>query len=324
MRLRSTLALATLVLLPATQEPELAAGTRAPELALTDLAGKPVRWSDLEGHAAVLFFHSASSRYSGQALEELGTELAKEPSLAGRLELVLVAGSEADARDALARLGRSSFPARACVDGEQRLFAVCGVIATPTAICVDASRAVAAVVKGYGTLFTFRVDLGARRAAGVLDVEAYQRALAGKGAPDALDAEAQRLRHAAGRLLAEHRASEAEALLQGQTERYGEAPWWNYLLGRCALEMKRVDDARARVAALERSTPLACEALALRARIALATDDLAAAEQILAAETTQSAEFELLRGMLLQARGEGARALATYRTALERVLLTGE
>ena len=88
--------------------------------------------------------------------------------------------------------------------------------------------------------------------------------------------------------------------------------------------MKRVDDARARVAALERSTPLACEALALRARIALATDDLAAAEQILAAETTQSAEFELLRGMLLQARGEGARALATYRTALERVLLTGE
>jgi uncharacterized membrane-anchored protein len=135
------------------------------------------------------------------------------------------------------------------------------------------------------------------------------------------EAEERRLRHAAARLLAEGHPREAEALLEAAQTTHPQAAWIHLLLGRAALATGRTDLARARAAELERLLPESWELHALRARVALASKDLAAAERELELIAEPHSERELLRGLLREAHGDIAGALGLYRAALERAAL---
>lgn len=262
-----------------------------PELeAVVDLAGKPARLAEARDAAVLLFFHAGSSRYSSQGLEELVARLAQVSELRTRARLWVLCASADEARAAEPAVATLGDAARVLVDASRGSFAAHGVVAAPTLLCVSPERRALARVQGYGALFAFRGELGARFAAGLLEREAYERALAGTGeSTAAADPGEERQRLLIGKLVAAGSLTEAEALLPAARTRFARAAWPVALAARCALERGRGPEAQALLVELERVHPEAAETAYLRAR-------------------------------LMEAAGETEAACRAYRAALERKL----
>lgn len=239
-----------------------------PELeAVVDLAGKPVQLADARDAAVLLFFHAGSSRYSIQGLEELVARLAPATELRARARLLVLCASLDEARaaeSAVAPLGES---ARVAVDASRGTFAAHGIVAAPTVLAVSPARRALARVQGYGALFAFRAELGGRYAAGMLEREAYEHALAGDGTTGGADPAEARQRILLGKLVAAGSLAEAEPLIAAARTRFARAAWPLALAARCALERGREPEARALLAELERAHPGAPETAYLSARL---------------------------------------------------------
>lgn len=257
--------------------------------AVVDLGGKPAHLSEARDAAVLLFFHAGSSRYSIQGLEEIVARLAPVQELRAQTRLWVLCASEDEARAAEGALATLGPAARVLVDASRGTFAAHGVVAAPTVLCVSPARRALARVQGYGALFAYRAELGARYAAGLLAREAYERALAGGGEASGPDPAEERQRILLGKLVAAGSLAEAEPLLATARTRFAQAAWPLALVARCALERGREPEARALLVELERVHPDAPETAYLGAR-------------------------------LQEAAGEAESACRTYRAALERSL----
>lgn len=261
-----------------------------PELeAVVDLAGKAARLGDAGGSAVLLYFHAGSSRYSQQGLEELVARLAPAAELRARTKLWVLCASVDEAHGVEAAVAGLGDTARVLVDAARGTFAAHGVVAAPTVLCVSPERRSLARVQGYGALFAFRAELGGRFAGGLMEREAYERALAGGSESAEADPGERQQRKLIGKLIAAGSLSEAEGMIGPARTRFARAAWPLALAARCALERGQAPAAQALLDELERAHPDAAETAYLRAR-------------------------------LLEAGGDAAGACRAYRSALERSL----
>lgn len=293
MRVPSLLAPACLTILGAltlARQAEQPAPTPVPELeGVSDVAGGVVRLADEPERAVLLFFHAGSSRYSLAGLDELVGRLAAAPETRARTRLFVLSATEDEARGVLPHLAALGGEARALVDRSRATFAAHGVIAAPTVSCVSVQRFSVARVQGYGALFAFRAELGARLAGGLIERTAYEAALAGAQDEPAPDAAETRVRLLAGKLVAAGQLEEAERLLGPARSAHPRAAWPSALQARCALQRGRADEARTIAAELARTHP-------------------------------EARETRYVEGLLLEAAGQSEQACEAFRTILERCL----
>lgn len=257
--------------------------------AVTDIAGRTARLADASDAAVLLFFHAGSSRYSFSGLDELVERLRVPGETRTRTRLYVLAATPEEAREVEPHLVALGDGARVLVDPSRGTFAAQGVIAAPTVLCVTPQRLAVARVQGYGALFAFRAELGARLAAGLIEREAYEAALNGAHADPAPDAAETRARILAGKLVAAGELAEAERQLTAARVNYPRAAWPLALEARCLVTRGKLPEARALAAELERAQ-------------------------------AGTPEGRYVEALLLEAVGELEQARATYRAGLEGCL----
>ncbi len=299
-------------------------GTLAPALGCADSGGSQIEWDDFAGKAVILQFHSSLTTNSDKALADLASSVGADAALGERVAMVVV-GTEAEEPQIAARLesvGCELRIARAPDRGPNLRY---GVIAYPTAFVIDRERKVVDVVRGYGTLFAWRVATAARLAAGLIDAEEYERIRSGSRSTSAADANrSSRTLQLARRLIAAGKLDMARAGLEQAVTNEAEPGPATRLLVRFLLAEGEVEEAAGWVERLVESSPDDLGLAPARARIAVAGGDVAAAEELLAPLDPDDPEVRLVRGLILERGEKWPEAAAAYRETLERMLLLSE
>lgn len=322
-RLAGVLAAALVVADSAATQAEtgLQAGAVAPEFAGTDTSGKVVNWQRLAGRAILMLFHSEEKPFSRRGIEDLVKELAYTADWKGAIALLLVAGGGDEGKSLAESLTKAGWETLVVVDPDRQGFRDYRAIAFPTAYCIDRDRRIVHVARGHGPTFAVRVAAGMRLAAGLIDKAQFEEAIAG-GAPKrdaAAEARGRRLAMAR-RLLGSGMLEQADDTVKQVLDASPTDPDALTLKAWIRVQQRRTDEAAECVRQLAEQSPRARELLLLQAEIALQRGQPQEAEKALQGLPGLTVDIALLRGRILEAKGDLAGAARLYREALERVL----
>ncbi len=294
--------------------------------ACADHRGESIDWGEFAGHSVILYFHKPGLDYSMRGLEQIVAELAASQVVAESTLLAVVAFSDQSLDDVVQCTDRVGLHTLTIADPGRKAFGGFRVIAYPTAYIMDRKRKVVHTSKGFGPNFAFQTVVAARFGAGLIDRPNYDRLMQGDALAEVDPAlvRLHRMTQVARRLAAAGDPQGAWRLLEPALQKTsGDTPALE-LAFRLHLALDRVDPAAAALAEIRAGHPDYALLPLLRCRLALARHDLDLAEQELAGVRPRLfPEAELLRGMLLEARGDFEQAAAVYRTRLEQLLMLG-
>ncbi len=293
--------------------------------ACQDVEGRAVDWSAYSQRALILFFHAGKLEYSRHGLKDLVAELRRRPRLLPKLSVVVVSPESQGLEDARELLDGSGISARVVLDPGHLTFQDFPVVAYPSAWCLDTERRVVRVVKGYGPRFAFELGAAARRGAGLIDQGTFENLLAGKETISRTPAQARLLRacRLARKLLVEDRPDRALGVLKDPMAKAPPDADALALLARIQLFQGLPKEAAATAGKLQALAPDHPELPYLECRIALQEGELDEAERAIARLRPHDPEAVLLRGRILEARGNPKEAAALYRKLLEKQVLEG-
>jgi len=332
MNLPRTTAGLALLLLAGAQDPVPAADADTPQVRTLPecrtFDDVPLDWAAFDGRALVIYFHRPGLEYAQQGLRGLIDLFAADPQIAGAAGLVVVGFAEQGLDDAAREADVPGLVTRVVLDSGHRAFADYRAVAFPTAYVLDAERRELHVGRGYGPHFEFRIGAALRFATGALDEEGFRAVMDG-AVEEELTPEQRREVRVRGLVRAMARSGEAEAARQTledllvTTEAPSAGTW--ELAVRLRLAAGDADGAQRAMERLIEAEPEPAVLELLRCRMRLEAGEIDEAEaELSGVRARRHPEAFLLRGRILEARGDFSGAAVLYRERLERAVFAPE
>jgi hypothetical protein len=296
------------------------------------LDGSAMNWGDAAGRSLLLYFHRGGMDYSTRGLRDVVDLLAASPKLAASTALVIVSFQKEGLEAARMEADVPGLVTRVVYDEGRHAFSGYRVVAFPTAYVLDPERREIHHARGYGPHFDFRLRTALLRSSGVIDEAEFRLRMDGKSEVE-LSVEAQRLVRVCGLARAMVRKGQAaagltlleEALAAVDVAAVTEFPGALELAVRLNLRIHNGQRAAGWLQTLEQADPEAKVLPLLRCRMKLHARDTDGAEaELKGLRPRLQPEIYLLRGRILEARGEFKKAARLYREQLEQLTLGGQ
>jgi len=296
-------------------------GVQAPALQGQDPDGKKLAWSDFAGRAVILYFHAPRTRNASAALDQLSDALAKNAALKEGTTVLLVVDALETGVAAREELSHSGSDVRICINEGRELFKAYGVVAFPTAFVVDGEGHVVEAIRGFSTFFSFSCVAGCRFALGLIDNQAYQDLKHGSGKTrDESAIRSSRKFLMARKLISSGNSRAALPILTAIADESAGNAAVLALVVHLQLLAGDAKEAALWTDRLEEAAPDDPNVRIMRARLAIAGNDLEAARAILAEAKGDSPELSYTHGQILEKEGKWQEAATLYKATLDRHL----
>ncbi len=306
--------------------------------------GSAMDWQAAAGRSLLIYFHRSGMDYSERGLREVIDLLAAAPKLAASTALVIVSFQEEGLAKARKEADVPGLVTRVIFDEGRSAFAAYRVVAFPTAFVLDPERREIHHSRGYGPQLDFRLRTALLRSSGAIDEAEFRLRMAGKTEQE-LSPEEQRLVRVCGLARAMARKGQAPAGLTmleealaavgaGDTAEVADATGgtggneaaqypaaWE-LAVRLNLRVGNSEAASKWLLKLEAAAPKSKVLPLLRCRMKLQAEDADGAEaELKGLRPRLQPEVYLLRGRILELRGDFEKAAQLYREQLEQLAL---
>jgi hypothetical protein len=296
--------------------------------------GKPVQWDGVQGSPVIVLFYKEGKEYCHKGLSRVTERLKKHTDVSRKTALIVVQVGDVRPEQALAVLRESKFSYRIVRAQEKHNFGPLRAVAYPTAYVCDAALQVVHAVKGWGPSFAHQVHAGARLAVGELDQQQFEKVLAGEqlGKWSKRQRGILRTVEASYRSAAQGKLSRAQKLLSEAVAEFqakgSEALPVDAMeaMVRLTLLQPQADSvaAQAWLDQLQQADPKHPRLALLRCRLELLNGRPEEAKKALSRLRNRGdLEIQYLEARILEAQGEQAKAVASYRDQLESCIVQG-
>lgn len=293
------------------------------------LDGEAMDWEDAAGRSLLIYFHRGGMDYSTRGVHEVVALLAADPKLAKATALVIVSFQKEGLEEARKEADVPGLVTRVIFDDGHHAFSGYRVVAFPTAYVLDPERREIHHARGFGPHFDFRLRTALLRASGAIDEAEFRARMEGKSERE-LTNEEQRLMRVCGLARAMAVKGETatglamleEALAAADATDAAEFPAALELAVRLSLWADDSVRAAGWLRRLEKAEPKSKALPLLRCRMKLHAGDADGAEaELKGLRARLQPEIYLLRGRVLELRGEFEEAALLYREQLEQLAL---